>query len=68
MSIREAGRDDTKDKLFGILSMLFVALSMGDAARTSALIYRGDGFVTIFLILALALPYTGFHLALFKPL
>ncbi len=43
----------TKDKLFGILSMLFVALSMGDAARTSALIYRGDGFVTIFLILAL---------------
>ena len=43
----------TKDKLFGILSMLFVALSMGDAARTSALIYRGDGFVTIFLIIAL---------------
>ncbi len=44
----------SKDKVFGMLSMLFVALSMGDAARTSALIYRGDGFVTIFLIISLA--------------
>ncbi|MGC8671322.1 MAG: hypothetical protein ACP5TJ_00300 [Candidatus Micrarchaeia archaeon] len=44
----------SKDKLFGLLAMLFVALNMGDAARTSALIFRGDGFITIFLILALA--------------
>ncbi len=43
----------SKDRFFGLLVMLFVALSMGDAARTSALIYRGDGFVTIFLIIAL---------------
>ncbi|MEM3775441.1 MAG: hypothetical protein QXZ35_02195 [Candidatus Micrarchaeaceae archaeon] len=43
----------SKDKLFGLLVMLFVALSLGDAARTSALIYRGDGFVTIFLLIAL---------------
>ena len=43
----------SKDKIFGILVMSLVALSAGDAARTSALIYRGDGFVTIFLILAL---------------
>ncbi len=43
----------SKDKLFGILVMLFVALSGGDQARTSALIYRGDGFAAIFLILAL---------------
>ncbi|MGC8710645.1 MAG: hypothetical protein ACP5RF_03505 [Candidatus Micrarchaeia archaeon] len=43
----------SKNKLFGLLVMLFVALSMGDAARTSATIYRGDGFVTIFLILSL---------------
>ncbi|MGC8623404.1 MAG: hypothetical protein ACP5TK_01890 [Candidatus Micrarchaeia archaeon] len=43
----------TKSKVFGVLVMLFVALSMGDAARTSALVYRGDGFVTIFLILSL---------------
>ncbi|MEM3781904.1 MAG: hypothetical protein QXT43_03020, partial [Candidatus Micrarchaeaceae archaeon] len=43
----------SKDKLFGLLSMLFVALNMGDAARTSALIFRGDSFVTLFIILAL---------------
>ncbi|MEM3180986.1 MAG: hypothetical protein QW091_00265 [Candidatus Micrarchaeaceae archaeon] len=43
----------SKDKLFGLLAMLFVALNMGDAARTSALIFRGDSFVTLFIILAL---------------
>ncbi len=43
----------TKDKRFGLLAMLFVALSGGDEARTSALIYRGDGFVTIFLLIAI---------------
>ncbi|MDE1824990.1 MAG: hypothetical protein KGH61_01225 [Candidatus Micrarchaeota archaeon] len=44
-----------KDKLFGLLVMLFVALSMGNAARTSALVYRGDGFISIFIIIALIL-------------
>ena len=43
----------SKDKIFGVLVMTLVALSAGDAARTSALIYRGDGFITIFLLLAL---------------
>ena len=43
----------SKSKLLGLLAMLFVALSGGDEARTSALIYRGDGFVTIFLMIAL---------------
>ncbi len=43
----------SKDKIFGILVMGLVALSAGDSARTSALIYRGDGFITIFLILSL---------------
>ncbi|MDE1845868.1 MAG: hypothetical protein KGH53_01125 [Candidatus Micrarchaeota archaeon] len=42
-----------KDRVFGLLGMLFVALSMGDAARTSATVYRGDGFVTIFVIVGL---------------
>ena len=45
----------SKDRLLGILAFLLVGFSMGDAARTSALIYRGDGFVTIFLIVALIL-------------
>jgi asparagine N-glycosylation enzyme membrane subunit Stt3 len=43
----------SKDRLFGLLVMLFVALNMGNAARTSALIYRGDSFVTPFFIFAL---------------
>jgi asparagine N-glycosylation enzyme membrane subunit Stt3 len=43
----------SKDKFFLLLVLVLVALSSGDAARTSALIYRGDSFVTIFLIIAL---------------
>jgi asparagine N-glycosylation enzyme membrane subunit Stt3 len=43
----------SKDKLLGLLVMLFIALNMGNAARTSALIYRGDTFVMPFLLVAL---------------
>lgn len=43
----------SKDKFFGILVMALVALSAGDAARTSALIYRGDGFATLFFIVSM---------------
>lgn len=43
----------SKDKLLGLLTMIFVALSMGNAARTSALIFRGDTFVTFFLMISL---------------
>ncbi|MDE1860318.1 MAG: hypothetical protein KGH72_01225 [Candidatus Micrarchaeota archaeon] len=43
----------SKDRLFGLLAMLFVALSLGDAARTSGTIYRGDTFLPFFFILAL---------------
>ncbi len=34
-------------------SLFFVAISSGDVARTAALVYRGDGFITSFMILAL---------------
>ncbi len=43
----------SKDRLFGLLVMLLIALNMGNAARTSALIYRGDSFVTAYLLLAM---------------
>ncbi|MGC8479397.1 MAG: hypothetical protein ACP5M9_01880 [Candidatus Micrarchaeia archaeon] len=43
----------SKDKVFGLLVMAFVALSFANISKTSALDYRGDGFVSIFLILAL---------------
>ncbi|MEM0149910.1 MAG: hypothetical protein QXW10_03385 [Candidatus Micrarchaeaceae archaeon] len=36
-----------------VLAMAFVAASGGDIARTAALVYRGDGFITIFLLVAL---------------
>lgn len=45
----------SKDKLFGLLVMVLVALSLGDSARTSALVYRGDSFITIFVIMSLIL-------------
>ena len=45
----------SKDKMFGILVIAFVGFSMGNAARTSALIFRGDTFVTFFLLAALIL-------------
>jgi len=45
----------SRDKLLGLLVIAFVGFSMGNAARTSALIYRGDTFVTFFLIAALVL-------------
>ena len=51
----------SRDRLFGLLVMLFVALNMGNAARTSALIYRGDSFVTAFLIVSLILAIEIFR-------
>jgi asparagine N-glycosylation enzyme membrane subunit Stt3 len=43
----------SRDRFFGLLVMALIALNMGNAARTSALIYRGDSFVTAFLLAAL---------------
>ncbi|MHB1830217.1 MAG: hypothetical protein ACYCO0_02385 [Candidatus Micrarchaeaceae archaeon] len=51
----------SKDKLFGALVILFIALSMGNAARTSALIYRGDSFAPLFLLIALILMIEVFR-------
>ena len=44
-----------KSRVLGLLGMFFVAVSSGDIARTAALVYRGDGFITIFMIVALIL-------------
>ncbi len=46
-------RKFNKDRALSLLVALFIGLSMGDAARTSTTIYRGDGFVTAFLLIAL---------------
>ena len=44
-----------KSRVLGLLGMFFVAVSSGDIARTAALVYRGDGFITIFMVVALIL-------------
>ena len=41
------------NKYLAVVAMALVAASGGDIARTAALVYRGDGFITIFLLLAL---------------
>ncbi len=43
----------TNSRTAGLISMLFISISSGDIARTAALVYRGDTFVTIFVLLAL---------------
>ncbi len=40
-------------RLAGVLSMFFIAVSSGNIARTAALVYRGDSFISLFLMLAL---------------
>ncbi|MGC8537832.1 MAG: hypothetical protein ACP5MZ_02505 [Candidatus Micrarchaeia archaeon] len=40
-------------KYLAVVAMALVAASGGDIARTAALVYRGDGFITIFLLIAL---------------
>ncbi|MEM0201938.1 MAG: hypothetical protein QXR73_02075, partial [Candidatus Micrarchaeaceae archaeon] len=42
-------------KLAGLLAMFFIAVSSGNIARTAALVYRGDSFISLFLMLALLL-------------
>ncbi len=43
----------SKNKFFGLLVMFFVAVSLGNVSKTLALVYRGDAFVSIFLIVSL---------------
>ncbi len=49
-----------RSDVLGLLAAFFVATSNGDIARTAALVYRGDGFSTIFVIVAMILLVKGF--------
>lgn len=42
-----------KDRFFGILTAFLIAVNGGNIARTAVAVYRGDGFVSIFIILSL---------------
>ncbi len=48
-------RHFARSNALALLGAFFVAISAGDIARTAALVYRGDGFITIFMIVALLL-------------
>ncbi|MCL4380717.1 MAG: hypothetical protein M1331_03805 [Candidatus Marsarchaeota archaeon] len=52
----------SKNNYLSLLAMFFVAVSNGDIARTAALVYRGDGFITIFMIVSLILMLKTFEL------
>ena len=43
----------SKSNILGLLAMLFVSISSGNIARTAGLVYRGDTFITFFIMLAL---------------
>jgi asparagine N-glycosylation enzyme membrane subunit Stt3 len=40
-------------RVLGLLAMFFVSVSSGNIARTASLVYRGDSFISLFLILGL---------------
>jgi len=48
-------------KIAGLLAMFFVAVSSGNLARTTALVYRGDTFVTLFMVLSLIFMMSAFR-------
>lgn len=48
-----------KSNTIGLLAAFFVAVSNGDISRTAALVYRGDGFSTIFVIVSMIFLIKG---------
>lgn len=49
----------SKSRLLGLLAMFFIAVSSGNIARTAALVFRGDSFISIPLMLSLYLLILG---------
>ena len=45
----------SNSRLLGLLAMFFVAVSSGNIARTAALVYRGDSFIALPLMVSLLL-------------
>lgn len=53
IAIYFAARYLLNSKGFGLLAALFLAISSGNIARTAALVYRGDSFISLFAIVAI---------------
>ncbi len=43
----------SKSRALGLLSMAFLSLSSGNIARTAGTVYRGDSFISLFLMVAI---------------
>jgi asparagine N-glycosylation enzyme membrane subunit Stt3 len=43
----------SKSKTLGLITMFLVSISSGNIARTAGAVYRGDSFITLFVMLAL---------------
>lgn len=52
----------SNSRLCGLLAMFFVAVSAGNIARTAALVYRGDTFIAVPLMIALLIMLKGLKL------
>ena len=44
----------SKSSFLALLGAFFIAISAGNIARTAALVYRGDGFISIFMLITIA--------------
>jgi len=51
----------SNSKALGLLAMFFVAVSSGNIARTAGAVYRGDSFVSLFLMLALLFMLNAYY-------
>jgi asparagine N-glycosylation enzyme membrane subunit Stt3 len=51
----------SNSKVLGLLAMLFVSISSGGIARTAGGVYRGDSFISLFLLVALLLMLKCFE-------
>jgi asparagine N-glycosylation enzyme membrane subunit Stt3 len=51
----------SNSKALGLIAMLLVSVSSGNIARTAGTVYRGDSFITLFVMLALLLMLKCFE-------
>lgn len=45
----------SNSRALGLIAMFFISVSSGNIARTAGIVYRGDSFITLFIMLALLL-------------
>ncbi|MDE1869328.1 MAG: hypothetical protein KGH60_05200 [Candidatus Micrarchaeota archaeon] len=50
----------SNSRTLGIISMAFVGISSGNIARTAATVYRGDTFISLFILVALLFLFKAF--------